>query len=103
MVRVYREYGARLAGDYLDIRGQQGTMPDIYASESYAASQILGEEVRGSGGAGILYDSVRRKGGVNVVAHRPTNVLEIVQADHFEIRVTLAPRRIEARRLATPV
>ncbi len=97
MARVYRDYGARLAGEYVDIRGAAAAMPEIYASDSYAASQILGESVRASGGAGIVYDSVRRRGGVNIVAHRPTNVREVVQADHFEIRVAVAPRRIEAR------
>ena len=101
MVRVYRDYGARLAGDYLDLGGRMAVMPDIYAPESYAASQVLGEQIRASGGAGIVYDSVRREGGVNVVALRPTNVQDVVQADHLEIRVQVAPRRIEARRLAS--
>jgi hypothetical protein len=45
-----------------------------YASERYDASQKLGEEVRASGGAGLIYDSLRRQAGVNVVAHRPRNI-----------------------------
>jgi hypothetical protein len=74
-------------------------MPDVYAHDSYAASQPFGESVRASGKAGILYESVRKHGGVSVVAYRPTNVLDIVQADHFEIRVMAAARRIEMRKL----
>ncbi len=97
--RQYRCYVARLAGAYLDIRGQEGALADIYAPDSYAASQIFGEAERASGGAGILYDSVRHQGGLNLVAHRPRNVQDVVQADHVEITVRAAERRIDVRRL----
>jgi hypothetical protein len=99
IVRTFRGYSSRLAGRYLDIRRRAAAMPDVYARDSYAASQPFGESVRASGKAGILYDSVRKHRGVSVVAYRPTNVLDIVQADHFEIRVTAAARRIEMRKL----
>lgn len=102
LARTYRAYSARLMGDYLDLRGSQGERPEIYAPNSYAASQALGESVRASGGAGILYDSVRRRGGINVVAHRPRNILDVAQTDHLEIRVSAAARRIELRRLTLP-
>ncbi|MEO8716224.1 MAG: RES family NAD+ phosphorylase, partial [Acetobacteraceae bacterium] len=59
MRREYRCYVARLEGAYLDLRGQARARPDLYAPDSYAASQVFGEAVRRSGGAGILYDSVR--------------------------------------------
>lgn len=98
MKRTYRAYAARLAGRYLDICGKQGEMPDIYAPQSYAASQAFGEQVRASAGAGIVYDSVRHRGGVNVVAYRPASVLEVVQAEHFDIRVLAGERRIEVRK-----
>lgn len=97
--RQYRCYSARLEGGYLDIRGQRAARPDIYASGSYAASQRLGEAVRASGGAGILYDSLRHAGGVNAVAHRPRNILDVAQTDHFEIVASAAGRTIAMRRL----
>jgi hypothetical protein len=97
--RTYREYGARLAGSYLDIRGQQAERPDAYDPGSYAASQVLGEDVRRSGRAGILYDSLRLKGGVAIVAHRPRNVLDVVQADHYEILVRATTTRVEVTKL----
>nr|WP_168724637.1 RES family NAD+ phosphorylase [Rhizobium laguerreae] len=100
MARTYRSYAADLIGDYLDIRGEERLRPDIYDGTSYAASQVLGEEVRSSGGAGILYDSVRLKGGVAIVAHRPRNIQGVVQADHFEITVSATDRRIDVRKLA---
>ncbi|MBB4589575.1 hypothetical protein GGE50_005497 [Rhizobium leguminosarum] len=100
MARTYRSYSANLIGDYLDIRGEARLRPHVYDGTSYAASQVLGEEVRSSGGAGILYDSVRLKGGVAIVAHRPRNIRDVVQADHLEITVSATERRIDVRKLA---
>jgi hypothetical protein len=97
--RTYRTYAADLAGSYLDIRGQQATRPNVYASDSYVAGQALGEAIRAAGGDGLLFDSLCHSGGVNVVAHRPRNVSAIVQTDHYEIRAEVAAPRIEARRL----
>jgi hypothetical protein len=100
MTRTYRAYSATLLGDYLDIRGQQTTRADVYASHRYDASQKLGEEVRASGGAGLLYDSLRRRTGSNVVAHRPRNIADLVQTDHFEITVLATSRTIDVRKLS---
>ena len=100
MSRRYRAYAATLLGDYLDIRGQQVTRSDVYASERYAASQKLGEEVRSSGGSGLIYSSLRRQTGVNVVAHRPRNITDIVQTDHYEIIVLATSRTIDVRKLS---
>ena len=99
MSRVYRSYSARLDGIYLDIRGQQAEYLDVYASDHYDASQRLGESVRDSDRAGIIYDSLRRRDGTNIVAYRPTNILDVVQADHFQIRVLAAERRIVVQKL----
>jgi hypothetical protein len=78
----------------------QATRPEVYASDHYDAAQKLGEQVRASGGAGLLYDSLRRRTGTNVVAHRPRNITEIVQTDHFEITVEATSRMIDVRRLS---
>lgn len=101
MSRRYRAYAATLLGDYRDIRGQQTSHPEIYASESYAASQPFGEQIRTSGGAGLIYDSVRLANGMNVVAHRPRNITDILQTDHYEITVQAAFRTIDVRKLTT--
>ena len=100
MRRQFRQYSAQLDGAYLDIRGRSAEFADVYASANYAASQRLGESIRATGGAGVLYDSVRHEGGVNVAAHRPRNVLDVVQTDHFEIRAAAQSRRIELRKLS---
>lgn len=100
MQRRYRAYTASLLGDYLDIRGQKVTRRDVYASESYAVSQVFGEQVRASGGAGLIYDSLRRVNGINVVAHRPRNIVDILQTDHYEITVQAASRTIDVHKLS---
>jgi hypothetical protein len=100
MTRTYRAYAATLLGNHLDIRGPQSARPEIYASDRYDAAQKLGEQVRASGGAGLLYDSQRRRTGTNVVAHRPRNIIDIVQTDHFEITVVAASRTIEVRKVS---
>ena len=101
MTRVYRAYTATLQGAYLDIRGQRSARPELYMSDSYAEAQKFGEAVRAAGGAGILYDSLRRRTGVNVVAHRPRNIAGIAQTDHFEVAVSSSGRTIEVRKLRT--
>lgn len=81
----YRTYSAKLIGAYEDIRGMAATRPELYRADDYAASQTFGETIRASGGNGIVYDSVRHAGGVNVVAMRPNNVRDIVMGPHYEI------------------
>ena len=100
MRRTYRTYTATLLGDYLDIREQQAQYPEVYASDRYDASKKFGEDVRSSGGAGILYTSLRRKSGINVVAFRTRNITDVVQEDHFEIAVSAKDRTIDIRRLS---
>ena len=98
--RDFRAYTAELEGSYLDIQGQQAKRVDVYASDSYVASQRLGEGVRTSGGAGILYDSVRHLGGICIVSHRPRNVLEVVQADHWQLSVEAGSPQVSLRKLS---
>jgi RES domain len=81
----YRTYSAKLIGAYEDIRGLAATHAELYKPADYTASQTFGEAIRASGGDGIVYDSVRHVGGVNAVALRPKNVLEVVMGSHYEI------------------
>ncbi|OEO31282.1 hypothetical protein VW23_017100, partial [Devosia insulae DS-56] len=78
--RTFRSYTARLAGSYRDIRGGE---PELHASDSYAAGQAFGEGLRAAGEDGVLYDSVRHRGGSNVCAYRPSHVLDVLQAQHL--------------------
>lgn len=96
--RTYRTYRCELTGSYLDIRGDQTVRAALYDPVSYAMSQPFGEAVRVGGGSGIIYDSLRMAGGENVVAYRPREVVDILQADHLEISVTMASRTIRVMR-----
>lgn len=104
MSRTYRTYSAaRLLGDeYRDIRGLQAAQPDIYRSDSYGAAQLFGEAVRAEGQAGILFDSLRRRSGTNIVAFIPPHITDVIQAGHFEISVEAKGRAIQVRRLSAP-
>jgi RES domain len=95
----YRTYSATLDGAYEDIRGLQATRPALYATDDYSTSQPFGEDIRRLGGDGIVYDSVRHVGGVNVVAYRPRKIRDVIQRDHYELTVPLVGR-IVVRRLA---
>jgi hypothetical protein len=94
----YRTYSATLEGAYEDIRGLQATRPALYAADDYSASQPFGEDIRRTGD-GIVYDSVRHVGGVNVVAYRPRKIRNVTQRDHYELTVPIVGR-IVVRRLA---
>ena len=99
--RTYRTYTARLDGEYVDIHGSQKARSELYASTSYAASQQFGERNRVFRDDGILYDSVRMRGGTNVVAYRPTKVDNVVQTDPFDILVYADQRMIEVKRFTS--
>ena len=94
MTRTYRAYHCRIAGDYLDLRGQQSTQPALYASADYAASQVFGEAERASGGDGLVYDSLRHAGGINVAAYRPSKIVDVAQGAHLRIAVQAESARI---------
>ena len=96
MRRVYRTYTARLVGEFRDVRGEAG----LHDPASYVVSQPFGEAERAAGRDGIVFNSVRHQGGVNAAAFRPSKILDVVQAAHFEITVQAAERRIEVRQLA---
>ena len=99
MVRRYRTYGADLQGTYIDLRGQHAARADLFAPDSYRASQIFGEHVRATGGNGLIYDSLRHIGGINIVAYRPRNILNVVQTEHYAIAISTNTNRIDVRTL----
>lgn len=82
-----RELVSYVDGVYLDIRGMESALPEIYSLTDYAASQAFVANLRWPFGAesGIVYDSVRRRGGINICIFEPADVgLPVVQGDHYE-------------------
>ncbi|WP_200845255.1 RES family NAD+ phosphorylase [Roseomonas sp. 18066] len=98
--RRYRGYTARLAGEaFFDLRGAQAAWPEVYRPDSHAAGQALGETIRAAGGDGLLYDSLRHAGGTCIAALRPSQVLQVTQADHWEVTVEPGSPQVRLHRL----
>jgi hypothetical protein len=95
--RRYRAYRCRLGGSYRDIRGVDDA--GLYDRSNYGASQVFGESLRADGEDGILYDSLRHVGGVALCAYRPSKVLDVVQAEHFDIAVSTHDPAVTVTRL----
>lgn len=100
LTRTYRSYHCRIDGAYEDLCGQGGP---LYASADYAAGQAYGEAERAAVGDGLVYDSLRHRGGINVVAYRPSKVLDVAQGEHLDIAVETASPMIQVRRLSEAV
>ena len=94
---VYRAYSADLAGPFVDIRGGIDLANALYARDDYRASQEFSETVRAGAHSGIVYDSVRDPGGLNVVSYRPSRVLNVRQSFHYRIRIPTVGKIIVER------
>ena len=97
--RRYRAYSCHLVGRYRDIRGSDEA--GLYSRTSYVQSQIFGESLRAAGEDGLLYNSLRHTGGVAICAYRPSKIIDVVQAEHLDIAVSIDSPRIEVTRLAS--
>jgi hypothetical protein len=86
-----RELVSEIDAQVRDIRGLRDSNPDLYDPESYAASQPFGEALRQARTNGIVYASVRRSTGTNLVVYRPSLLPPIIQGDHFDYRWTGSP------------
>jgi hypothetical protein len=95
---TYGSYEAILLGEYDDLRARQGEHPSLYDPRSWKASQAYGERRRAEGADGLMYDSLRLRGGIDVAAFKPTNVSDVVAAGHFRITASLDTPPV-ARRL----
>jgi hypothetical protein len=62
-------------------------------------AQAYAERLRAGGEDGIVYDSLRHAGGVNVVPYDPRQVLDVTVGPSFDLTVPVEGRII-ARRLA---
>jgi RES domain-containing protein len=84
-----RELVAAFDAEFLDLRGLQASHPDLYHPNDYAGSQAFAAARRWpfatAAEAGVIYDSVRRPGGVNLCVWRPVSVpMPVEQGDHFD-------------------
>lgn len=63
---------ADLDGELHDVRGMQKKQGALYHRANYSSSQALARELLKEGSSGIVYDSVRHKGGQCAAVFRPT-------------------------------
>ena len=84
-----RELAATVDTILVDLRSLQTALPDLYHPTDYTASQAFAVSLRwppsGKPEDGIVFDSVRRAGGVNACVFWPLKVpLPVIQGDRFE-------------------
>jgi RES domain len=75
-VSTFVDYLADFRHEFHDIRGDRN-FAECLDPESYETSQELGAKLLATGSAGIVYPSVRRKGGVCIGCFRPPLVLNV--------------------------
>lgn len=75
-----RELRTTPAVDLVDVRAEGR----YHAPDDYGPSQAFGEAMRKAGRDGILYRSVRRRGGENIAIYKPRRLLPVYQGDHFD-------------------
>lgn len=98
----YRQYLARLAGEFVDVFGIH---PEFHRPEeaSYTAPQGFGAVISQLGPdqpiSGIRYESVRHPGHENWVSFRPNRVEDVTQGVHLELDVPTSGK-VVVRRLA---
>jgi len=80
-----RSYASDISEYFHDIRGLQVELPDIYSSspDQYGYPQALSKELRNAGSNGIVYDSVRHKGGECAAIFRPKVLSPVKQGTHY--------------------
>jgi hypothetical protein len=77
-----RLYLADFNAEFEDVRGNKS----LHDPDSYTVSQAFARKLLVRGGNGVLYRSVRRRGGECVACFRPLLVLNVRSDAHFEYR-----------------
>ena len=75
-VSTFVDYLADFRHEFHDIRGDRN-FADCLDPGSYETSQTLGAKLLAAGSAGVIYPSVRRKGGTCIGCFRPPLVLNV--------------------------
>jgi RES domain-containing protein len=73
---TYDDYLADFSADFHDLRAD-ARFASCLAPSSYVASQDLAQELLDAGSLGIVYPSVRRRGGTCVACFRPALVMNV--------------------------
>jgi hypothetical protein len=80
----FREIVLEVSGRLNDLRGPNGAQPDALDPNDYTAGQNLGAELRRGGSDGVVYPSVRRRGGECVGLFYPDLASRPVAGRHLD-------------------
>lgn len=78
-----RLYAVKVSASLHDLRPAEAVSPEVYAPDSYVASQALGARLRQEGSAGVVYRSVRHEGGECVGLFKPKGASQCVHAAYL--------------------
>ena len=84
-VSDYQDYLADFRAAFHDLRGTTDHA-DCLSPTSYVASQALGAQLLEQGSAGIVYPSVRRKGGTCIACFRPVLVTNVRKGEVYTFK-----------------
>lgn len=93
----YVDFLADFRGEFHDIRND-ARFRDCLSPDSYKASQRLGRQLLEDGSAGVVYPSVRHKGGTCLVSFRPALVNNVRKGASVSIEFENAFATPEIRR-----
>ncbi len=82
---TFDDYLADFNADFQDIRGDERSA-DCLAPGSYMASQELGQRLLEAGSMGVVYPSVRKRGGTCLACFRPSLVSHVRQGSAYRFR-----------------
>ena len=68
-----------------DLRGHRRSAPQLYDPDDYSAGRALGRQLRQAGSSGVLYHSVRRRGGLCAGVFRPRALKPAREAAHIAL------------------
>jgi hypothetical protein len=88
-VSPYIDFLADFRHEFHDIRGDQSFV-ECLSPNDYRASQTLGFNLLTGGSAGVIYPSVRDKGGVCLACFRPPLVLNVREGPKVSFTFTNA-------------
>jgi len=94
----FRLYLANFDCGFHDVRPRTAMHAPLHDPHSYTASQAFAQELLATGSNGVIYRSVRRRGGQCVACFRPALVSEVRPGAYFEYRWE-GPRTPTIRRL----
>jgi RES domain-containing protein len=88
----YAEMWASMSGDFLDLRNHPDHPSlDPNPASGYPIGNAVAENVRAAGLNGIIYPSIRHKGGTCIAALRPTVVQSAAPGSVFQITWSGSP------------